>query len=474
MINICFFCRSRLTQLYGELHSYIKKEFNYSYVAYSSEEESQLKNDYGLTCAANLKSYIHLHYDQVSTDKMNDIDDFIIELTEGRFNLNSTIQSDRALKHLTQNEAYKLVKLYWMFWHDFFNENKNIDIFVHETTSLALNFIASLFCKRNKIIYTDMVGVPNSCPSFMFISSNNGESIDFDKDTEIEVDAYLNFNKYISQKYQSISNLSVDTSLAISIKSIVKNTAVRFINKFNKKIDRAKDCIEWFMLYDTRYKNKLLNLFLYNFIHWDEPVNEERYFYYSMNLEPEAVVQFLADGIYSNQIKLIENIASQLPPGYYLYVKDHVVEYGYRKYSDYKYLQSLHNVKVINPRVRGSELIKKCEAVIAICGTAILEAHFFDKFSYMFGNFYYEKSKNVAKVMNIRDFRALVYAKPKFDKTDKIHFLTKFLSSSYIGSPDYFSGGALNTTNDREFSDNITQISNALEKFALRNCKKVY
>ncbi|WP_139463190.1 hypothetical protein [Aeromonas veronii] len=471
MFKICFFCRSRLTELYGELLKHASSDFSYKYIAYSKDEEAFLRENYNIEVVSNFKDFVYQNFDVIQTENMSVIDDFIITWSAGRFNLNGVIQSDRALKHLSQNDAYKIVKIYWIFWDEFFKENSELDIFLHETTSLALNFLASLFCKKYNIIYTDMVGVPNYVPSFMFISSNNGESIDFENISQIVPVISSEFNDYILQKYKSISNLSVDISIYIAFKSLVKNFLIKMSNGFTHKIHCVKDCVEWFMLYDKKYKNKLINLLLYHFIDWDEPIEGEDFFYYSMNLEPEAVVQYLADGLYSNQIKLIENIAAQLPPNTYLYVKDHVVEYGYRNFRDYKYLQSLHNVKVINPRVRGSELIKKCNAVIAICGTAILEAHFFNKISYMFGNFYYEKSKNVVKVSNIKDLREVLYGNTEFDLDDKVEFLNKFLASTYLGSPDVFNGGRSDSNED--YNLNIVNISNSLKTYASKNCKKI-
>lgn len=469
MKKIAFFCRSRLTQLYGELYFHLSSDFSCVYIAYSTDDYNLLKDKYRLDVDYNFKNYLYQNFEESKIIRIDEIDRFIIENSKDRFNVNSVIQSDRALRNLSQEEAYNMIKLYYMFWRDFFSCHRDIDVFFHETTSLALNFIASLFCAKNDVIYTDMVGVPNIEPSFMFISSSNGQSLDFERAKSPEENAIKYFENYILQRYKSISHLSIDTSLTQSLKFVLKNQINRIYNQLTKKTDRVLDCVEWFMLHDSRYMNKIKNIFMYKTIKWDEPDDAESYFYYSMNLEPEAVIQYLADGFYSNQIKLIENIAAQLPPNTYLYVKDHVVEYGYRDYKDYKYLQSLHNVKVINPRIRGSELIKNCISVISICGTAILEAHFFNKCSFMFGNFYYENSKNVYKINNIKEFRAAVYKQPEFDSLDRNKFLATYLSSLHLGAPDYFTGGKLNTFNVTELSQNIEKISRAIKTYILNN-----
>lgn len=472
MMKIAFFCRSRLTQLYGELNRHLADDFSCVYVAYEEEDTNLLKKSYSVDADINFKEYIYKEIENAKKIDINEIDHFIIKWSSNRFNLNSVIQSDRALCNLDQQDSYIMIKLYYIFWKEFFDTHKEISVFFHETTSLALNFIASLFCTKNNVIYTDMVGVPNYEPSFMFISSSVGESKDFERKEAPDISVIEKFEEYIAHRYKSIANLSIDTSLSTSIKIVLKNSIKRLLNRFTKKIDRVLDCVEWFMLHDKRYTNKIKNFFLYKTIKWDQIEVTDSYFYYSMNLEPEAVIQYLADGYYSNQVKLIENVAAQLPPNTYLYVKDHVVEYGYRNYKDYKYLQSLHNVKVIDPRIRGSQLIKNCKAVISICGTAILEAHFFNKCSYMFGNFYYEKSKNVIKIQNIKDFRKVVYSEPLFNTADKNEFIDSFLASLHPGSPDYFTGGNIDRLKHEEFSQNIVKISEAIKKYTIKNCDK--
>lgn len=472
MKNIVFFCRSRLTQLYGELYQHLAGDLNCKYIAYSHEDEFMLENIYKIKAESNFKDFIHKHHGRYEELLIEEIDLFIAKWSNERFNVNSVIQSDRALCHLELQDAYSMLKVYYVFWKRFFEQNQDIDVFFHETTSLALNFIASLFCLKTGAIYTDMVGVPNSVPSFMFISSSIGESKDFELKLSVTSEVKAEFENYINLRYQSIANLSTDTSIVKSFKAVIKNKIFQMLNRFNKKIDKVKDCVEWFMLYDERYINKIKNLFFYNAIKWDEPNPSELFYYYSMNLEPEAVIQYIADGYYSNQIKLIENIAAQLPPNSYLYVKDHVVEYGYRSYKDYKYLQSLHNVKVINPRVRGSTLIKSCKAVVSICGTAVLEAHFFNKCSYMFGNFYYTKSKNVFKIQNVKDFRQQVYSDPTFDFDDKETFIGHFLGALHLGSPDYFTGGTSAGADGEHFSENVLNISKAIKKYVATHCAK--
>lgn len=152
----------------------------------------------------------------------------------------------------------------------------------------------------------------------------------------------------------------------------------------------------------------------------------------------------------------------QLPPNHFLYVKDHVTEFGYRNCKDYLYLKKLHNVKVIHPSIPGSQLIKNSCGVIAICGTAVLEAIFFKKIAYMFGNFYYTQSNNVIHITNIKDLKQKLYLNIKFSNKDYFLFLSAYIKALNFGETDLFTTGTEQLKLDKE---NINSISNAIRDF---------
>ncbi|MCT7525392.1 hypothetical protein N5T77_10060 [Aliarcobacter cryaerophilus] len=463
MKTILFFSRMRLTYLYGELNSQLNKDYNCIHVVYSEMENSILKNNYCISSKYNLKKYLRENKITSEHTIIKEIDDFIITYSQNRFNLNSSIQSDRGMKTLSQKEAYELAILYYNFWKEIFEKNI-IDVFFHESTSLLFNFIASLFCNKYNVVYTDLVGVPYYKKAFLFISSNNGSCIEFSNNFGKKIDnakEIRSFLQYINNKYSSIAKFDVNRDYLKLFKVIFKNEIKIILDKLFSFIDPFYDNIEHYMLYERRSLHKFLNLLSYNFFNWDKPYQTEKYYYYSMNLEPEAVVEYLADGIYRNQVKLIENIASQLPPNHFLYVKDHVTEFGYRNYKDYLYLKKLHNVKVIHPSLPGSQLIKNSCGVIAICGTAVLEAIFLKKVAYMFGNFYYTQSNNVIHIANIKDLKQKLYLNIKFSDRDYFLFLSAYIKSLNFGEIDLFTTGTEQLILDIE---NIISISNAIKR----------
>ncbi len=121
-----------------------------------------------------------------------------------------------------------------------------------------------------------------------------------------------------------------------------------------------------------------------------------------MQVEPERSLLLQAPN-YTNQVKVVTNIAKSLPPGYELYVKEHPVS-AYREWrsvDDYKKMMELPNVKLIHPSVKSSDLIKKSSLVIAISSTTGLEAAFHNKPSIIFADLDYSILPSVHKIKTI-------------------------------------------------------------------------
>ena len=77
---------------------------------------------------------------------------------------------------------------------------------------------------------------------------------------------------------------------------------------------------------------------------------------------------------YRNQIETVRNIASSLPVGWKLVVKEHPNSMGYRSKGYYKKLQEIPNVVLLGPKVDTGAVISGSELVFVVFGTIGLEA----------------------------------------------------------------------------------------------------
>jgi len=108
--------------------------------------------------------------------------------------------------------------------------------------------------------------------------------------------------------------------------------------------------------------------------------NKKPFIYFSLQSEPERAL-LIAGGLFTDQIKVITNIAKSLPNGYNLYVKEHPLMYlrEWRSISYYKQIMGLSNVTLIHPSVKSDYIIKRSSLVVSINSTSALEAGFYNK-----------------------------------------------------------------------------------------------
>jgi len=463
MVKILFFSRLRLTELYAKLDVKLKNNFECLHVAYSQHEEDILAEKYNIPVLYNIQSYIkNFNYEPTQND-LYKLDEIISKFTNNRFNLNSAIQFDRGLHLLEMQEGYYVAYAYYKFWDDLLKKEK-INYIFHETTSLFFNFIASVLAIKYNVIYTDMIELPYQQKGFAFLSSNNGESLEFNKaykSQNIDFKLIEDFDLFIRNKYKTIAPLQIKQNIFKTILYSLKNELAITKNYITGKKHKIYSNIDFYILKNRKELKRIINLIFYKFIKWDVVDSEDVYYFYPMHIEPEAVVQYWGDGIYENQIKLLENISSQLPVGEYLYVKDHIVDYGYRSFLDYYKLKKISNIKLIKPTIRGTEVIKTAKAIITINGTVGLEALFFHKVVYSFGHIFYNQSKNVCYVSNIKDLKKHLYRDYEFDTEENKIFITSYLAIVHKGDIAWFTGAGKKSKDKR----NIDNIAIAIQDF---------
>lgn len=470
MVRILFFSRLRLTELYAKLDAKLKNTFECLHVAYDKYEEDILTKKYHIPVKYNMQSHIKNFKYQPTENDLYMLDETISKFTNDRFNLNSAIQFDRGLRLLTMQEGYYVAYAYYKFWDDLLKKEK-IDYIFHETTSLFFNFIASVLATKYNVIYTDMIELPYQQKGFAFLSSSNGESLEFNKAyklQKIDLNLIKDFDSFVQNKYKTIAPLKLKQNFFKTILSALKNELAIVKSYIVGNKHKIYNNIDFYILKNRKEFKRMINLIFYKFIKWDVIDDKDVYYFYPMHIEPEAVVQYWGDGIYENQIKLLENIASQLPIGRYLYVKDHVVDYGYRSFFDYYRLKKIPNIKLIKPSIRATEVIKKAKSIITINGTAGLEAMFFHKVVYTLGHIFYNESRNVYYIHNIKDLKRQLYREYDFDIEEYKIFITSYLSSIHKGDVAWFTGGG----EESKDNSNIDNIAIAIKDF-IHNTKNV-
>lgn len=453
MKTILLFSRCQLVDLYGSISQYLEKDFKVLHLAYSDEEFNTLQLKYGIKNAIHFKNAVSKLIQVATTDNslVSELDNLIIFQSDGRFSLNASIQADRSFEFLNYDECIRLSVAYYKFWKQLIGDNA-INYILHEPTSLFFNQIAALVAKSFAAKYLTQIQVYGEVgQNWAIVTGDDGkpEEIIKNQKKEITEEEKLRAKKFLEtfRKDNSIffgkyskGNINIKRVLSASINSTGSYLKRRLntIKIKNNLIDHVEQfTIKSFSLI-SEYKKQwgaYLNLA------YDDFDPELQYYYYPVHCEPEAVVLYWGDSIYKNQVKLIENIAAQLPPNCFLYVKDHPHVGFYRDIIDYERIKAIPNVKLLNPSTPGKRVIRNSIGVITINGTSGFEAMLLGKQVYIFGNAFYSSFERVVRIFNIRNLREELYKNYNVDYTDDstlINFVAAYLKSIHIGFTDYF------------------------------------
>ena len=161
----------------------------------------------------------------------------------------------------------------------------------------------------------------------------------------------------------------------------------------------------------SRGKHQIRNLILWNiyrFINiWQTRINKsrwfckelpsgEKYFLFPLQYEPEAST-FVRAFPFFDQMSVIQQIATALPLGVTLVVKEHKGNQGYRKSAFYRELQYLPNVKLVGRETELNDLISNSIGIITLTSRMGWEGLVFRKPVIAFGSTFYTFFEEVKK-----------------------------------------------------------------------------
>lgn len=456
MKTIVLFHRCELTELFAPVGQALEGKARIVHLAYSDEEAARLRA-LGVTQPITIfkEEVRRLHPTSVAdAATLAAIDELFIQQSGGAFNLNGAIQSDRGFTHLSLDEAQRLTVTYHRFWSEFLDRH-SANVVLHETCSLMFNFVAAMLCARRggHYFYFIMAQGPGKGFNHLLMSGFDFTCPDLERALTAVEKGDLAVDEQSCAAYLDDFRKSFSVFLGGAFKrpSLVRLAAVVIFKRVLRLLrgnsnDRVLDNIDFWSAERHAAEMKFVNLLRYRRdIRFDAFDPSQRYYFYPLHLEPEAVVLYHAHGLYTNQVKLIQNIAAQLPPGVLLYVKDHPHDPGYRSADDYLALKAVPNIRLLDSSVSGKEVTAHSIGVITQTGTTGFEALLLGKQVFTFGKTFYSPAPGVVYLRNIRDLRKALYAATEqpLVKDIALHrYLTAYFAALHPGLTDYFAGRA--------------------------------
>jgi hypothetical protein len=138
-----------------------------------------------------------------------------------------------------------------------------------------------------------------------------------------------------------------------------------------------------------------------------------------------------------DQVSIVEQIASALPPGYDVVVKEHPMSVGRNSVRLLRRLRSTPNVLLVAPRTSTHELIRRAAAVAVISSTVGVEALLYEKPVLTLGRPFYAGLGLTLDVNSFAEIRATVPELLRFrpDGERIVRFLAAAMRATLPGAP---------------------------------------
>jgi len=215
--------------------------------------------------------------------------------------------------------------------------------------------------------YSQMVArIPNG-KFFFFFDEKQVDVVPVTKSTE-EAPKVIKVEK---PDYLAINDKLVKKSMSLSA---TINRAKRFFT--NENIHPTNPNVETKQGIRFRLATReVINQQTYKYLHRETPefVEGKKFVLFGFHKQPEASID-VCGRYFENQYENVVNIWRQLPPDWYLVIKEHSNAIGDRSYSFFKQLLKYPRIVLMDEYADSQELMKKCQVVITNTGTMALEA----------------------------------------------------------------------------------------------------
>lgn len=323
-------------------------------------------------CISEYKKDADVHIDLNSVDR-----DYLYEEEYERLTklvpLEEIIIRCRALRNSSYNDSKKMISRAFLFFENFFTENKNLKLVV---TGAIDNYVMDIMHRVGCMHNIKFVGVTDSfmSPKYKLITLR-GEATSFSKVASQEV----------SEVYDVITTRTLSPivpSCSKAIRAAVYDLCSYVYRYFVRYIFRHKICGR--LEYEYQFApllskfNSLDKLFALRYlrnVRADTFSHQKKYAYVPLHYYPEATVDYWVKAEYhvDYYVSLFNTIKKLKEDGFIVVVKEHPAYYLARSSKVYKMINKMGCI-LLSPFMSTQELIKKVDLVVVWNGSTGIEA----------------------------------------------------------------------------------------------------
>lgn len=245
---------------------------------------------------------------------------------------------------------------------------------------------------------------------------------------------------------------------------------------FKKSIERLKHFVANLRSEDYRYRlsfkkariyfagnKRLLNIFG-RFIWTSDIPSDSKLVLFPLHVQPEATPDIVAHQ-FSNQLELARQIASSLPLGTKLLIKEHPNAVGCRSMIALSKFGQLPNTVLISPTYDMQQLMSKTSVVVSIAGTAAMEAALIGIPAIVMSDIYFSDFHGITRVHGYNELRTVLHKAlfngpcAEYKSRNRLNY-----QMLYNGSYDCFIHHPLIINSVLE-EDNLLSLATSIESF---------
>lgn len=287
----------------------------------------------------------------------------------GDFKLNEIVFGDLRVWRHSMDEGLKYLTNIQRPVYDFLKKNDIHLVFGEDTwgQELLIHRMCNQLPELKCCYYSQMVArIPNG-KFFFFYDEKQAEFVPVKNTGEHVVQAI----KVEKPEYLAINDRLLKN--AMSLRGNM-NRAKRFFT--NENIHPTDPNVE--TKRGIRFKvatREVVNQHTYKYLHRESPdcIEGKKFVLFGFHKQPEASID-VCGRYFENQYENVLNIWRQLPPDWYLVIKEHSNAIGDRSYKFLNSLRKYPGIILMDEHANAQELMKKCQLVVTNTGTMALEA----------------------------------------------------------------------------------------------------
>ncbi|OGV22124.1 MAG: hypothetical protein A2499_03240 [Stygiobacter sp. RIFOXYC12_FULL_38_8] len=436
-INICWFARSGDLDFFAKIASHLESlnsEVKSYFVCDTNGEKRKLKDEYNVNSMV-LSEYIQ-NFDRTNKVSCGDLNEYMKKYQLLPFR--KLVLSEMFMKKYNDEKLIQYLVGLISFWEKVINDN-NIHYVISEIPSILPNNVLWLVCKKFNVEFIgfSIAGINEKT----LISDNfNGNLLGLKElfySVKVSIDS-VNYKKAVDYyermkrnplkpKYYNLDHhtgkiLKVEKGAIFQRPPKLKPLIGEIIRAFRRTDDITKTWYyidpelmvlkTWLMAKIRMFIHNRVNIFENNVI-----VRKEKYFLYTLNMIGEWSQYSFASLQLAYPLDTIRYIASALPLGTKLYVKEHIAWFPQRSFSFYSELKSIQNVVLVDRRENIFDLIKNSLGVLSNSSTTGWEAFLLGKPVILLTDAWYSVLPGVRRADNFLELLEIFDTIAEFEQT---------------------------------------------------------